>query len=247
MNITIILRGAVGERIANAMCNNDEDILFEDMSAKWKSTALNKPPKEKYRPKPIKGKYDTTYDEIINKCHPRLFMADYDYDKVRIANEIYTSAKAWKGNKEKEKQLRKRAQAELGITFSTERLFDKLTDCLHPGLYVDKPNFDYANKLYNQVLINADNIDALEEIMDKILAEREYNKLDVSFANKPKLKEEKAAPKEEKQHQDRTTSNPSKNKRIAKQNKIAIIATCIITLLIVSLMIIDYINNYEYI
>lgn len=175
MNITIILRGAVGERIANAMCNNDNDILFEDMSAKWKSAAPNKPPKEKYRPKPINGKYDTTYDEIIEKCHPRLFMADYDYDKVRIANEIYTSSKAWKGNEEKEKQLRKRAQDELGITFSTERLFDTLIACLHPGLYVGKPNFDYANRLYNQVLMNADNIDALDEIMDKLKAERKEN------------------------------------------------------------------------
>lgn len=161
----------------NVAGNANEDIHFEEMSmnSMWGAMPhLDKPSGKKKRPKPVEGYYDSIADEILEKCDPRLFLKDYDFDKVRVANEICVAARNINDNREA-RQLRKRAQTELGVKFSTRALFDELTDWLYPELYVGKANFDYANELYNQVLMNADNVDALEEIKDKVLAEKQTN------------------------------------------------------------------------
>ncbi len=145
------------------------------MNSMWGAMPkFDKPSGKKKRPKPVEGYYDSIADEILEKCDPRLFLKDYDFDKVRIANEICVAARNIKDKREA-KQLRKRAQAELGVKFSTRELFDELTEWLYPEQYVGKANFDYANELYNQVLMNADNVDALEDIKDKVLAEKQTN------------------------------------------------------------------------
>ena len=60
---------------------------------------------------------------------------------------------------------------ELGIKFSTEQLFEKLTDSCNPknftGDSYDEERLELANGLYQQILMNADDIFALEEIEGK--------------------------------------------------------------------------------
>ena len=67
--------------------------------------------------------------------------------------------------------LRLRAIEELGIKFSTELLYEKLTAACNPknftGEAYNKERLELANRLYQEVLMNADNVFALEGIEEE--------------------------------------------------------------------------------
>jgi len=96
-------------------------------------------------------------------------MNPYEPEKVSKANELYSEVLHTDAQADEQlKQLRLRAIEELGIKFSTEKLFGKLSAACNPknftGDTYNKNRLELANRLYQTVLMNADNVLALEEI-----------------------------------------------------------------------------------
>ena len=121
---------------------------------------------------PIRGHYDSLHEELKARCAPENFMNPYEPEKVSRANKLYSEILSiGKNDNEKLKLLRLRAMEELGIKFSTEHLYEKLTAACNPknftGDSYNEERLELANGLYQQILMNADDIFALEEIEDK--------------------------------------------------------------------------------
>ena len=121
---------------------------------------------------PIRGHYESLHEELKAKCAPENFMNPYEPEKVSMSNVLFSEILATdKHAEEKLKSLRLRAMEELGIKFSTEQLYEKLTAACNPknftGGSYNKERLELANGLYQQILMNADDIFALEEIEDK--------------------------------------------------------------------------------
>lgn len=118
---------------------------------------------------PVRGRYQNLHAELKAKCAPENFMNPYDPDKVSKANVLYAEIIATDTQaEEKLKSFRLRAIEELGVKFSTEELYEKLTAACNPknftGDSYNKERLELANLFYQQILKNADNIFALEEI-----------------------------------------------------------------------------------
>ena len=127
---------------------------------------------------PIPGRYHSLYKELKVRCAPENFMDPYEPEKVSKANELYSEVLATDAHDDgKLKRLRSRAMEELGVQFSTELLYEKLSAVCNPknftGDAYDKERLKLANRLYQAVLKNADNVVALEEIEDVALEQLE--------------------------------------------------------------------------
>ena len=143
---------------------NFEEIGKDETAHAEQSSALFK--------QPIRGHYDSLHEELKARCAPENFMNPYEPEKVSRANKLYSEILSIdKNDDEKLKLLRLRAMEELGIKFSTEQLFEKLTAACNPknftGDSYNEERLELANGLYQQILMNADDIFALEEIEDK--------------------------------------------------------------------------------
>lgn len=143
---------------------NFEEIGKDETAHAEQSSALFK--------QPIRGHYDSLHEELKARCAPENFMNPYEPEKVSQANKLYSEILSIdKNDDEKLKLLRLRAMEELGIKFSTEQLYEKLTAACNPknftGDSYNEERLELANGLYQQILMNADDIFALEEIEDK--------------------------------------------------------------------------------
>ena len=121
---------------------------------------------------PIRGSFQSLYEELKARCAPANFMNPYEPVKVSKANELYSEVlKTDVYDDRKQKELRLRAIEELGVKFSTELLYEKLTKACNPKNYTgeayNKERLELANKLYQAVMMNADNVFALEDIEEK--------------------------------------------------------------------------------
>jgi hypothetical protein len=143
---------------------NFEEIGKDETAHAEQSSALFK--------QPIRGHYDSLHEELKARCAPENFMNPYEPEKVSRANKLYSEILSIdKNDDEKLKLLRLRAMEELGIKFSTEQLFEKLTAACNPknftGDSYNEERLELANGLYQQILMNADDIFALEEVEEK--------------------------------------------------------------------------------
>lgn len=144
----------------------EDNINFEEIGKKETENAERSQTLFK---QPVHGRFRNLYEELKVKCAPENFMNPYDPEKVSKANNLYSVVLATDAQDvEKLKQLRLRAMENLGIRFSTEGLFEKLTIACNPknftGETYDKRLLELANRIYQKVLKDADNILALEEI-----------------------------------------------------------------------------------
>ena len=138
-----------------------EEIGKEETAHAEQSQALFK--------QPIRGRYQGLHAELKARCTPENFMNPYEPEKVSKANELYSEVLHTDEQADEQlKQLRLRAIEELGVKFSTEELFGKLSAACNPknftGESYNKERLELANRLYQAVLMNADNVLALEEI-----------------------------------------------------------------------------------
>lgn len=110
-------------------------------------------------------------EELKKKCNPSNFMNPYNYEKVRIANELYPRLLKCEGNNNEELvEIRKEAISKLGIVLSTSYIFEELCKICNPQQFMNPYNptkVAKANELYSRVLQNKMNIDALEKIRDE--------------------------------------------------------------------------------
>lgn len=155
----------------------EENICFEEIGKE--ETAHAEQSSAQFK-QPICGRYPNLHAELKAKCAPEKFMNPYEPEKVSKANDLYADILATDTQaNEKLQLLRLRAIEELGVKFSTEQLYEKLIAACNPknftGTSYDKERLELANGLYQQILMNADNIFALEEI------EKEAKELIVAY------------------------------------------------------------------
>ncbi|MBQ9893461.1 MAG: hypothetical protein IJM35_09950 [Bacteroidales bacterium] len=128
------------------------------------------------------------YDEFIlaelrEKCHPKNFMQPYDFEKVNIANELYSMLLKESIPSEDLYSIRRRAINELGISIDTTVIFDELSSICNPENFMqpyDAVKVSIANKLYSRILENKSNVFELEKIRkeaikDGIIEEKDLN------------------------------------------------------------------------
>ena len=158
----------------------EENIRFEEIGKE--ETAHAEQSSAQFK-QPICGRYPNLHAELKAKCAPEKFMNPYEPEKVSKANDLYADILATDTQaNEKLQLLRLRAIEELGVKFSTEQLYEKLIAACNPknftGTSYDKERLELANGLYQQILMNADNIFALEEI------EKEAKELIVAYRSR---------------------------------------------------------------
>lgn len=144
----------------------EDNIIFDEIS---KEETAHADQSSSLFKQPILGRYESLHAELKARCAPENFMNPYEPEKVSKANELYAEVLATNEQaNEKLKSLRLRAIDELGVKFSTEQIFKKLTAACNPknftGDSYNKERLDLANRLYQHILMSADNIFALEEI-----------------------------------------------------------------------------------
>lgn len=126
-------------------------------------------------------RYESLYEELMEKCHPNNFMDPYDKEKVDIANKIYAELRKNPYAIDYElKELRLSAVQGLGIHLSTQKLYEYLMQYCDPQLYTSREPYDaelvsQANTLYAQIHEHKDDIFELEKIKEqaKTLIDRE--------------------------------------------------------------------------
>lgn len=150
---------------------NEEYIIFEEINPYnkiWEGKNHEHNTQHQRYPSPIPGKYNSLYEEIIIKCNPSNFMSHYNPELLNTAHELYIRAENHKQDIQTLKELRKEITMKLGITFSTEQLFNDLRDSLNPTNFNgDHNKFTEANLLYHKTLLCADNIESLERIKEE--------------------------------------------------------------------------------
>ena len=147
----------------------EENISFEEIGKD--ETARSEKSSSLFK-QPIRGRFQSLYEELKARCAPENFMNPYEPEKVSKANELFSEILATDIHDDgKLKELRLRAMEELGVKFSTEMLYEKLTDVCNPknftGEAYNKERLELANRLYQAVLMNADNVFVLEEIEEE--------------------------------------------------------------------------------
>ena len=132
----------------------DNNIIFEPIETG------DTPQESQVFKQPIYGDYQSLYEELKARSNPKNFLSPYDPAKATKANELYSLILSTdKQSLHKLKSLRKQVMEELGVKFSTEHLYEKLTKACNPenytGVFYDKKRFDQANLLYQKVLEKA--------------------------------------------------------------------------------------------
>jgi hypothetical protein len=144
----------------------EDNISFEEIG---KEETVHAEQSQALFKQPIRGRYQGLHAELKARCAPENFMNPYEPEKVSKANELYSEVLHTDAQADEQlKRLRLRAIEELGIKFSTEELFDRLSAACNPknftGDAYNKERLELANRLYQTVLMNADNVLALEDI-----------------------------------------------------------------------------------
>ena len=117
--------------------------------------------------------YEQQMLELLrDACFPKNFMEPYDYEKVKIANELYTKLKTDNLSSQELYDIRNRAMDELGVSIDTSFLFEELITACNPNRYMepyDATKVEMANELYHKVLENKSNIFELEKIRGEVI------------------------------------------------------------------------------
>lgn len=117
--------------------------------------------------------YNTLFDELAEKCNPKCFCGDENFDKELFnkANDLYAELMAKKEETDNNLvPLRNKAMDELGIHISTKKKFDYLMQYLNPKIYIkDKEPYDHervgeAGRWYALLIQNKSDIRALEDL-----------------------------------------------------------------------------------
>lgn len=116
--------------------------------------------------------YSNLYHELKQKCDPANFVSPYDHKKVEISNSIFSQLEENKYNIDALISLRNTAIVQLGISFSTNELYEKLHHIYNPANYIgdnyDAEKLCVANNIYAQIENNKNNILVLEKIAIEI-------------------------------------------------------------------------------
>ena len=178
------------------MKDNDDDIQFVEMPD-WGGITLgsNDKSKEKLKAKPQlqpEKEYASLYEELEDKCNPKNFMEPFVLERFNTASEIYGQMRAANDKSDDSLiYLRNRCINELGISFSTKRIYDRLFSIINPENYIKEEVFDAekvkrAGELYDKLIKKQHDIRALEQFEVEVLGFiKEYDYKNRSNNNGP--------------------------------------------------------------
>lgn len=110
----------------------------------------------------------SVFKEMVEKCNPQNYMNPYDHEKVRVANEVYSSLMSYETlNEEVLMSLRHRAIVELGVVFDTKAIYNYLCSICNPANYMnpyDAEKVSQANDIFAKIQQYKNNIEQLELI-----------------------------------------------------------------------------------
>ena len=170
---------------------------------------------EKQKETPTEEKeYSSLYEELHEKCNPDRFMQPFIKERFDLATEIYAELRKRCSSKyvsdEDLKDLRNRAESDLGIHISTSKLFRHLSEYCSPDIYTKMKPFPTervkeSSRLYAKILDAKDNIHALEEIEREAESFIEQRKKDISQQQQEEIYQQKI--------------KDAKEKRLAKEKR----------------------------
>lgn len=116
-----------------------------------------------------KNKPYSLYEELKQKLDVNNYTGDnYDKEKFAICNELYSQLLSVNcANEDKLKLLRNQAIDRLNVKFSSEHLYEKLTEFCNPNQFkqpYNKEIIDLCNECYDYIHKNKDDVLKLEEI-----------------------------------------------------------------------------------
>lgn len=162
---------------------------------------------------PKEKEYDSLYEELHEKCNPDRFMQPFIKEKFDMATDIYAELRKRCSSKyisDRElKDLRDKAESELGIHFSTRKLFKYLVEYCSPDIYTKMKPFPTervkeASRLYAKILEAKDDIHGLEKIekeAEPFIKQRknELHETEKAMQERKRIDLEKKKHKEEKE------------------------------------------------
>ncbi len=108
---------------------------------------------------------------LKEKCHPRQFMRPYDYEKVNIANRLFSSLND-DCSLENIKGILSEATEKLQVTIDTSQVVAELCKACSPEKFMDPYDAEKiaeANELYSKILANSLNIIELVKLKEEAI------------------------------------------------------------------------------
>lgn len=114
-----------------------------------------------------KKKSETQYQRLVRLCNPKIFIDNYDKEKVEKANLIYKRLlETNPDDNEALKEIQMQASSELGINFIEEAELEDLKEKVNPKRFLSPYNAEkvsLANELY--AVLSKDNL-TYRELME---------------------------------------------------------------------------------
>lgn len=116
-------------------------------------------------------------EELLLKCNPKQFMNPLNSDLVAKSNNLYAEIKNIAPSDKKTLLIyRRKIISELGVTFEVSPLLKKILKKSNPKKYLKPYNPDklaIANDIYSKAIEHKEDIDFLEELLERIKKELE--------------------------------------------------------------------------
>ncbi len=180
--------------------------------------------------------YIDLFDEMETKCNPKRYLqGDADPQLFESANQIYGELMKLSLQKalcdEDLTHLRNRAIRELGVTFSTRKICNRLSQYFDPNIYIDMTPYDAervaaAKKYHDRLEENRRDILALEQLA----AEAKYfiNHRDNEIREQEE--EEKRIEKQKEEERKKEEAELAAQRKVAAKFLVAVIVIVFIVL-----------------
>lgn len=123
----------------------------------------------------MKEDRNSAFIELLAECNPSNFMQPYDYEKIKVANELYNALQQADLTDEQFVQIELRAKNELEVSLSCDALYSLLCSACIPSRFMnpyDHEKVSKANELYFDVLSHKNSLQDLQRILSIALEEK---------------------------------------------------------------------------
>lgn len=190
--------------------------------------------------------YIDLFDEMETKCNPKRYLqGDADPQLFESANQIYgelMKLSQQKGLRDEDlTHLRNRAIRELGVTFSTRKICDRLSQYFDPNIYIDMTPYDAervaaAKKYHDRLEENRRDILALEQLAAEARYFINHRDSEIREQEEEEKRIEKQKEEERKKEEADWAAQRKEEDRVAAKFYVAVIVVVFIVWLTITLI-----------